>query len=153
MRRGRLFLEHGISSQASPASRWAGSAPPRLRAPGKFSRERSLSPSLPLLQVCQGEVRREELPPAYALELLTIFAWEQGCGKEAFSLAQGLRTVLGLICQYQHLCVFWTLNYGFEDPAVRWFLWYQLERPRYLPSPPCPHSPGLGPQEIINDDQ
>ncbi|XP_047683091.1 2'-5'-oligoadenylate synthase 3 [Prionailurus viverrinus] len=81
-------------------------------------------------QVCQGEVRREELPPAYALELLTIFAWEQGCGKEAFSLAQGLRTVLGLICQYQHLCVFWTLNYGFEDPAVRWFLRYQLERPR-----------------------
>ncbi|XP_042817443.1 2'-5'-oligoadenylate synthase 3 isoform X3 [Panthera tigris] len=81
-------------------------------------------------QVCQGEVRREELPPAYALELLTIFAWEQGCGKETFSLAQGLRTVLGLIGQYQHLCVFWTLNYGFEDPAVRWFLRYQLKRPR-----------------------
>ncbi|XP_014642580.1 PREDICTED: 2'-5'-oligoadenylate synthase 3 [Ceratotherium simum simum] len=81
-------------------------------------------------QVCPQEVRRETLPPAYALELLTIFAWEQGCGKEAFSLAQGLRTVLGLIQQHQHLCVFWTLNYGFEDPAVRQFLRRQLERPR-----------------------
>ncbi|XP_029778551.1 2'-5'-oligoadenylate synthase 3 isoform X2 [Suricata suricatta] len=81
-------------------------------------------------QVCREEVRREKLPPVYALELLTIFAWEQGCGKEAFSLAQGLRTVLGLIQRYRHLCVFWTLNYGFEDPAVRQFLGYQLERPR-----------------------
>ncbi|KAF0872084.1 OAS3 synthase, partial [Crocuta crocuta] len=81
-------------------------------------------------QVCREEVSREKLPPVYALELLTIFAWEQGCGKEAFSLAQGLRTVLGLIQQYRHLCVFWTLNYGFEDPAVRRFLWYQLQRPR-----------------------
>ncbi|XP_025745344.1 2'-5'-oligoadenylate synthase 3 isoform X1 [Callorhinus ursinus] len=81
-------------------------------------------------QVCQQEGRREMLPPAYALELLTIFAWEQGCGKDAFSLAQGLRTVLGLIQQYQHLCVFWTLNYGFEEATVSQFLRQQLERTR-----------------------
>uniref|UniRef100_M3XTW8 2'-5'-oligoadenylate synthase 3 n=1 Tax=Mustela putorius furo TaxID=9669 RepID=M3XTW8_MUSPF len=81
-------------------------------------------------QVCREEARREVLPPAYALELLTIFAWEQGCGKNAFSLAQGLRTVLGLIQQYQHLCIFWTLHYGFEDTAVSCFLRQQLERPR-----------------------
>lgn len=72
------------------------------------------------------------MPPDYALELLTIYAWEQGCKKDAFSLAQGLRTVLGLIQQYQSLCVFWTINYDFEDPAVKRFLQRQLERPRYL---------------------
>ncbi|XP_053525755.1 2'-5'-oligoadenylate synthase 3 isoform X2 [Artibeus jamaicensis] len=80
-------------------------------------------------QVCPQEGSRE-VPPAYALELLTIFAWEKGCGKDAFSLAQGLQTVLGLIQQYQHLCVFWTTNYGFEDPVVKKFLLHQLERPR-----------------------
>uniref|UniRef100_F6S642 2'-5' oligoadenylate synthase n=1 Tax=Equus caballus TaxID=9796 RepID=F6S642_HORSE len=81
-------------------------------------------------QVCPQEASRELLPPAYALELLTIFAWERGCGKDAFSLAQGLRTVLGLVQDYRHLCVFWTLNYSFEDPALRQFLRRQLERPR-----------------------
>ncbi|XP_032954012.1 2'-5'-oligoadenylate synthase 3 isoform X1 [Rhinolophus ferrumequinum] len=80
-------------------------------------------------QVCPEETRRE-MPPDYALELLTIYAWEQGCKKDAFSLAQGLRTVLGLIQQYQSLCVFWTINYDFEDPAVKRFLQRQLERPR-----------------------
>ncbi|XP_062038827.1 2'-5'-oligoadenylate synthase 3 [Lepus europaeus] len=81
-------------------------------------------------QVCPKEAGEGTLPPAYALELLTIFAWEQGCGKDAFSLARGLRTVLGLIQCYQQLCVFWTVNYSFEDPAVSQFLQGQLKRPR-----------------------
>ncbi|XP_006901074.1 PREDICTED: LOW QUALITY PROTEIN: 2'-5'-oligoadenylate synthase 3 [Elephantulus edwardii] len=81
-------------------------------------------------QVCPPQEKRTKLPPAYALELLTIFAWEQGCRKDAFSLAQGLRTVLGLILQYQHLCIFWTEYYGFEDPAVGQYLQKQLKRPR-----------------------
>lgn len=117
------------------------SAPQRLQDSAKFRRELSLFP-LPftLLQVCREEARRDLLPPAYALELLTIFAWEQGCAKEAFSLVQGLRTVLGLIQQHQHLCVFWTLNYSFEEAEVRQFLRHQLERPRYLPTPPPPLS-------------
>ncbi|MBZ3874375.1 2'-5'-oligoadenylate synthase 3 [Sciurus carolinensis] len=78
----------------------------------------------------EGQAAHTSLPPAYALELLTIFSWEQGCGKDAFSLAQGLRTVLGLIQRHQQLCVFWTVNYGFEDPAVGTFLRGQLGRPR-----------------------
>ncbi|XP_055002595.1 2'-5'-oligoadenylate synthase 3 [Sorex araneus] len=81
-------------------------------------------------QVRPPEVSREQLPPAYALELLTIFAWEQGCGQPAFSLAQGLRTVLGLLQQHRHLCVLWTLNYGFEDPVLCQLLQRQLRRPR-----------------------
>uniref|UniRef100_A0A8C6W2Z0 2'-5'-oligoadenylate synthase 3 n=1 Tax=Nannospalax galili TaxID=1026970 RepID=A0A8C6W2Z0_NANGA len=82
------------------------------------------------LQVQAQEARRDALPPGYALELVTIFAWEQGCRKHTFSMAQGLRTVLALIQQYQHLCIFWTENYGFEDPTVGKFLRMQLERPR-----------------------
>ncbi|XP_053444988.1 2'-5'-oligoadenylate synthase 3 isoform X1 [Nycticebus coucang] len=88
-------------------------------------------------QVCARGPRKETLPPVYALELLTIFAWEQGCKEDAFSLAKGLRTVFGLIQQYQHLCVFWTINYSFEDPAVGQFLQRQLKRPRPVILDPC----------------
>ncbi|XP_021042822.2 2'-5'-oligoadenylate synthase 3 [Mus pahari] len=78
----------------------------------------------------QTQAVRATLPPSYALELLTIFAWEQGCGKDTFSLAQGLRTVLALIQHNKYLCIFWTENYGFEDPTVGEFLRRQLKRPR-----------------------
>ncbi|XP_076417412.1 2'-5'-oligoadenylate synthase 3 isoform X3 [Peromyscus maniculatus bairdii] len=81
-------------------------------------------------QVQTQETPGATLPPSYALELLTIFAWEQGCRKDNFSLAQGLRTVLALIQQNKSLCIFWTENYDFGDPAVGEFLRRQLERPR-----------------------
>nr|XP_020012525.1 2'-5'-oligoadenylate synthase 2-like isoform X2 [Castor canadensis] len=72
------------------------------------------------------------LPPAYALELLTIFAWEQGCGKDRFNMAQGLRTVLGLVQKHQQLCVYWTVNYGIEDHDMKTHLLGQLRKPRPL---------------------
>lgn len=72
----------------------------------------------------------DSLPPAYALELLTIFAWEQGSGEHRFHMAEGLRTVLGLIRQHQQLRVFWTVNYSFEDPALRRHLLGQLQKAR-----------------------
>lgn len=104
--------------------------------------------SLPLTEPsppCSSQVQTQEttratratLPPSYALELLTIFAWEQGCRKNNFSLAQGLLTVLALIQQNKDLCVYWTENYGFQDPVVGEFLQRQLQRPRYLLSFPC----------------
>ena len=81
------------------------------------------------------------LPPTYALELLTIFAWEQGGGEHRFHIAEGLRTVLGLIQQHQQLRVFWTVNYNFEDPALRRHLLGQLQKPRCTHNlPPCPAS-------------
>ncbi|KAL6035452.1 hypothetical protein STEG23_005654, partial [Scotinomys teguina] len=80
-------------------------------------------------QVQTQETTGATLPPSYALELLTIFAWEQGCRKDKFSLAQGLRTVLALIQHSKYLCIFWTENYGFGDPTVGEFLRRQLERP------------------------
>ncbi|CAH6778850.1 2'-5'-oligoadenylate synthase 3 [Phodopus roborovskii] len=81
-------------------------------------------------QVQMQETKKATLPPSYALELLTIFAWEQGCRKDSFRLAQGLRTVLALIQQNKNLCIFWTENYDFGDPVVGEFLRRQLERPR-----------------------
>lgn len=91
----------------------------------------AIEPSPPCGSQVQTRAVRATLPPSYTLELLTIFAWEQGCRNDAFSLAQGLRTVLALIQHNKHLCIFWTLNYSFEDPEVGEFLRRQLKRPRY----------------------
>ncbi|XP_043845949.1 2'-5'-oligoadenylate synthase 3-like [Dromiciops gliroides] len=73
---------------------------------------------------------KSSLPPIYALELLTIYAWEKGCGKEKFSIAEGFRTVLGLIQKYQELCIHWEVNYSTADEAVGVFLQSQFKKPR-----------------------
>ncbi|KAM9100255.1 2'-5'-oligoadenylate synthase 3 isoform 1-T1 [Sarcophilus harrisii] len=73
---------------------------------------------------------KASLPPVYALELLTIYAWEKGCGKAKFNIAEGFRTVLGLIQKYQELCIYWEVNYSFEDEIVGPFLRNQLKKPR-----------------------
>lgn len=75
-------------------------------------------------------MHKGSLPPKYALELLTIYAWEQGSGAENFDTAEGFRTVLELVTKYQQLCVFWTVNYNFEDETVRNFLLTQIQRTR-----------------------
>ncbi|EPQ01944.1 2'-5'-oligoadenylate synthase 2 [Myotis brandtii] len=80
---------------------------------------------------CERRLKKKgSLPPKYALELLTIYAWEQGSGATSFDTAQGFRTVLELVTRYQQLCVFWTVNYNFENETVRNFLLKQLQRPR-----------------------
>ena len=80
---------------------------------------------------------KASLPPKYALELLTVYAWEQGSGMEDFDTAEGFRTVLDLVIKYQQLCIFWTVNYNFEDEPIRTFLLTQIQKKRCLcPSPP-----------------
>ncbi|XP_052024854.1 2'-5'-oligoadenylate synthase 2 isoform X3 [Apodemus sylvaticus] len=88
---------------------------------------------------CQGKCASTPQPLLYALELLTVYAWEQGSQAEDFDMAQGVRTVLQLISQPTNLCVYWTVNYNFEDETVRNNLLYQLnsQRPVILdPSDP-----------------
>lgn len=68
---------------------------------------------------------------SYALELLTVYAWEQGCQDEDFDMAEGVRTVLRLIKQSSELCVYWIVNYGFDDVTVRNTLLCQLRSQRY----------------------
>lgn len=70
------------------------------------------------------------LPPKYALELLTIYAWEKGSAADDFCTEEGFRTVLELLCQYQKLCIYWTTNYDFKNPVVGIFVRKQLRKPR-----------------------
>uniref|UniRef100_A0A452HXG4 Ubiquitin-like domain-containing protein n=1 Tax=Gopherus agassizii TaxID=38772 RepID=A0A452HXG4_9SAUR len=68
--------------------------------------------------------------PAYTLELLSVYAWEQGSRDPAFNMAEGFRTVLELIRQHAQLCVYWTINYGFENETLKRYLKSQLCKPR-----------------------
>ncbi|XP_008059935.1 2'-5'-oligoadenylate synthase 2-like [Carlito syrichta] len=80
---------------------------------------------------CEKKLKeRDTLPPKYALELLTVYAWEQGSGTEDFDTAEGFRTVLELVTQCQQLCIFWTVNYNFEDETLRNFLLSQIQKTR-----------------------
>lgn len=81
------------------------------------------------------------LPPQHGLELLTVYAWEQGGQNPQFNMAEGFRTVLELVTQYRQLCVYWTVNYGREDQTIRDFLEQQLRKPRFGPTPTS-QSPG-----------
>ncbi|NXE58232.1 OAS3 synthase, partial [Casuarius casuarius] len=70
----------------------------------------------------------ETLPPQYALELLTVYAWEKGSGETNFSMAEAFRTVLELLQHYQQLCVYWTVNYDFSNAILRSYLSRQLSK-------------------------
>ncbi|XP_067556648.1 2'-5'-oligoadenylate synthase-like protein [Pseudorca crassidens] len=74
---------------------------------------------------------RAELPPLYALELLTIYAWEVGTQEEAcFGLDNGLATVMRLLQQYKLLCIYWTNYYTFQNPIIEDFVRKQLKKER-----------------------
>ncbi|XP_010388653.3 2'-5'-oligoadenylate synthase 1-like [Corvus cornix cornix] len=59
------------------------------------------------------------LPPKYALELLTIYAWEEATGScESFVMAQGFRTVLELLCRHQEICIYWEKYYSLQHREI-----------------------------------
>ncbi|OWK14276.1 hypothetical protein Celaphus_00000264, partial [Cervus elaphus hippelaphus] len=85
-------------------------------------------------QECKEQLGKP-LPPQYALELLTVYAWEQGCQETGFITAQGFQTVLELVLKYQKLCIYWKRNYNSENPIIEEYLTRQLAKPRYsIPS-------------------
>uniref|UniRef100_A0A9L0J1K6 2'-5' oligoadenylate synthase n=1 Tax=Equus asinus TaxID=9793 RepID=A0A9L0J1K6_EQUAS len=94
-------------------------------------------------QRCPG--RMGSLPPQHGLELLTVYAWEQGGCDCQFSMAEGFRTVLELVRQYRQLCVYWTVNYDNENETVRDFLKLQLQKPRPIILDPADPTGNLGP--------
>ncbi|XP_027556822.1 2'-5'-oligoadenylate synthase 1-like [Neopelma chrysocephalum] len=62
---------------------------------------------------------KADLPPKYALELLTIYAWEEGTGScDSFVMAQGFLTVLKLLCRYQDICVYWEKYYSLQHREI-----------------------------------
>ncbi|XP_045390604.1 2'-5'-oligoadenylate synthase-like protein isoform X1 [Lemur catta] len=74
---------------------------------------------------------RAKLPPVYALELLTIYAWEMGTQKDKnFMLDEGLATVMELLRAYEHICIYWTTYYTFQNPVIKDFLRKQFQKPR-----------------------
>ncbi|NXN75757.1 OASL2 protein, partial [Himantopus himantopus] len=63
--------------------------------------------------------RSEDLPPKYAVELLTIYAWEHGTSSsDSFNMAEGFRTVLELLCQHKEICVYWETYYSLQHSQI-----------------------------------
>ncbi|NXY25418.1 OASL2 protein, partial [Atrichornis clamosus] len=59
------------------------------------------------------------LPPKYALELLTIYVWEEATGScDSFVMAQGFRTVLDLLCQHREICIYWEKYYSLQHREI-----------------------------------
>ncbi|NXO18438.1 OASL2 protein, partial [Oriolus oriolus] len=71
------------------------------------------------------------LPPKYALELLTIYAWEEGIdSSDSFVMAEGFRTVLELLCRPREICIYWEEYYTLEDREIGARVKELLCRPR-----------------------
>uniref|UniRef100_A0A2K6JMS4 2'-5' oligoadenylate synthase n=1 Tax=Rhinopithecus bieti TaxID=61621 RepID=A0A2K6JMS4_RHIBE len=85
-----------------------------------------------------------KLPPQYALELLTVYAWEQGSMETYFNTAQGFRTVLELVINYQQLCVYWTKYYDSQHPIIGQYLSRQLRKTRPVILDPADPTGNLG---------
>uniref|UniRef100_A0A8C9UJ27 2'-5' oligoadenylate synthase n=1 Tax=Spermophilus dauricus TaxID=99837 RepID=A0A8C9UJ27_SPEDA len=63
------------------------------------------------------------LPSKYALELLTIYAWERGTDEsENFNMDEGLVAVMKLLRDYKDICIYWTKYYDFQNETVRNFI-------------------------------
>ncbi|RLV99518.1 hypothetical protein DV515_00009674 [Chloebia gouldiae] len=55
----------------------------------------------------------------YALELLTIYAWEEATGSaSSFDIAQGFRTVLELLCWHREICIYWEKYYSLQHREI-----------------------------------
>nr|XP_005990339.1 PREDICTED: 2'-5'-oligoadenylate synthase-like protein 2 isoform X1 [Latimeria chalumnae] len=97
----------------------------------------------------------QELPAKYALELLTIYVWEKGSGKEDFKTEEGFRTVLEVICNYKHICIYWTEYYDIQHEFIGKYLKKQLsgERPIILdPADPTGNVARRGRWDLVAEE-
>ncbi|NWY07576.1 OASL2 protein, partial [Nothoprocta ornata] len=117
----KLLAAHGDLSEFSPSftelqKKFVKRCPAKLKnllRLVKYWYKEVLKPQNPLAN----------LPPKYALELLTIYAWEQGAeAREDFSMAAGFRTVLELLCQHQKILIYWEKYYSLQHPEVGVFV-------------------------------
>uniref|UniRef100_A0A452THY2 2'-5'-oligoadenylate synthase-like protein n=1 Tax=Ursus maritimus TaxID=29073 RepID=A0A452THY2_URSMA len=93
--------------------------------------ERSWGLSCLFQQYVKARCPRAALPPDYALELLTIYAWEMGTQEDkSFGLDEGFTTVMELLREYKFLCIYWTKYYTFQNPVIKDFVRKQLKRDR-----------------------
>lgn len=94
-------------------------------------------------QKCKEKVAGR-LPPKYALELLTVYAWEQAGQPEDFNTAQGFRTVLELIMRRRRLCIYWTQYYDLSHPVIGPYLQRQFKKPRPVILDPADPTKNVG---------
>ncbi|XP_029333191.1 inactive 2'-5'-oligoadenylate synthase 1B isoform X3 [Mus caroli] len=100
-------------------------------------------------QLCKEKLG-DPLPPQYALELLTVYAWEHGSRVTKFNTAQGFRTVLELVTKYKQLRIYWTVYYDFRHQEVSEYLRQQLKKDRPVildPADPTRNIAGLNPKD------
>ncbi|GAB1290045.1 2'-5'-oligoadenylate synthase-like protein 1 [Apodemus speciosus] len=86
-------------------------------------------------QYVRDKCPRANLPPLYALELLTVYAWEAGTQEDAnFRLDEGLSTVMELLQDHELICIYWTKYYTLQHPVIEACVRRQLrgERPIIL---------------------
>uniref|UniRef100_A0A8C2MUW5 2'-5' oligoadenylate synthase n=1 Tax=Cricetulus griseus TaxID=10029 RepID=A0A8C2MUW5_CRIGR len=70
-------------------------------------------------QYVRNKCPRANLPPFYALELLTVYAWEAGTQEDAnFRLDEGLATVMELLQDHELICIYWTKYYTLQNPVI-----------------------------------
>nr|XP_044631685.1 2'-5'-oligoadenylate synthase-like protein 2 isoform X2 [Equus asinus] len=97
------------------------------------------------LQYVKRKYRKAAVPPKYALELLTIYAWEMGTNKnESFNLDEGFIAVMKLLRDYEDICIYWTKYYDFENEVVRIFIKKQLKECRPIILDPADPTNNLG---------
>nr|XP_021531125.1 LOW QUALITY PROTEIN: 2'-5'-oligoadenylate synthase-like protein [Aotus nancymaae] len=88
-------------------------------------------------QYVKARSPRANLPPLYALELLTIYAWEMGTEEdENFMLDEGFTTVMDLLLEYEVICIYWTKYYTLQNPVIEDCVRKQLKKERYWTAPP-----------------
>ncbi|XP_009482958.2 2'-5'-oligoadenylate synthase 1-like [Pelecanus crispus] len=82
-------------------------------------------------EMLKPRYRTADLPPKYALELLTIYAWEEGTRScESFVMAEGFRTVLELLRRYRELCIYWETYYSLQHSQIGAHVKRLLHSPR-----------------------
>lgn len=97
------------------------------------------------LQFLKRKYKKPGLPPKYALELLTIYAWEMGTDEsENFNLDKGFIAVMELLRDYEKICIYWTKYYDFQNEVVRNFIKKQLKEPRPVILDPADPTNNLG---------
>ncbi|KFO23755.1 54 kDa 2'-5'-oligoadenylate synthase-like protein 2 [Fukomys damarensis] len=83
------------------------------------------------LKYVKPQYQKVALPPKYALELLTVYAWEMGTDqKENFNMDEGLAAVMTLLRDYEDICIYWTKYYDFQSETVRNFIKQRLKKSR-----------------------
>ncbi|XP_022373066.1 2'-5'-oligoadenylate synthase-like protein 2 [Enhydra lutris kenyoni] len=96
-------------------------------------------------QKLKPKYRNAALPPKYALELLTIYAWEIGTNQsDNFILDEGYRAVMELLINYQNICIYWTKYYDFQNETVRIYVKQRLKEHRPVILDPADPTNNLG---------